>query len=75
MGKLAELLKTTQAGLMGDNTVSFGAVGIEWLGRCDWSNNRSWGIRRHRRGFYMKLGTYGASVWNPWIQKRRAAAS
>ena len=41
---------------------------IMWLGRVNWSVgplpfHRQWGIKRHRMGFYLKLGRYGVSVW------------
>ena len=35
---------------------------FEWFGRVDWTRPR-WGIQRHRMGFYIKLGRYGATVW------------
>ncbi len=36
---------------------------IEWLGRVDWNPEGSWGFKRHRLGFYIKLGHRGVSVW------------
>lgn len=47
-------------------------VRFEWLGRCDWTSGHRdptlfercpWGINRHRRGCYIKLGNRGLSIW------------
>jgi hypothetical protein len=35
---------------------------IEYEPRVDWGDSR-WGIKRHRRGCYVKLGRRGLSVW------------
>ncbi|WP_175401132.1 hypothetical protein [Gordonia sp. UCD-TK1] len=41
---------------------------IEYLPAVDWSTRshpsaRQWGVKRHRRGCWVKLGRRGFSVW------------
>lgn len=41
---------------------------IEYLPRVDWNRDRPWGVKRHRRGCYVMLGTRGLSLW--WRKRR-----